>query len=265
MDWKNMVKKTCVAALAAFALMTPQASAAEEEPTIVADAPSEGEQQEMTSEEALQAYKDSGYKYTSQRYGYSIICPTKPTVVPLSVLFGDDEDARGDVLIFKSAGYDISYGWIVMVDAFDEDMIPDDITKQPEAKQKDYVEKFMANSPYEFIRLTEVDGRSGVYAVDAKEIEVDTNGDGKYDEVMRKESQMIKTFFRGAYGGRFGVMLMENPDLTQGGIAYYQFGLLTFQEWPTKMENGSNTNKNDKNKKDKKDKKDKTDKNDKKK
>ena len=184
MDWKNMVKKTCVAALAAFALMTPQASAAEEEPTIVADAPGEGEQQEMTSEEALQAYKDSGYKYTSQRYGYSIICPTKPTVVPLSVLFGDDEDARGDVLIFKSAGYDINYGWIVMVDAFDEDMIPDDITKQPEAKQKDYIEKFMANSPYEFIRLTEVDGHSGVYAVDAKEIEVDTNGDGKYDECV---------------------------------------------------------------------------------
>lgn len=262
MDWNNRMKRIFVAALTVFSLAMPQASAAEEEPTNPANAPSGEEQQGMTSEEALQAYKDSGYKYTSQRYGYSMVCPTKPTVVPLSVLF-DDEDAKGDVLIFKSAGYDISYGWIVMTDAFDEGMIPADITKQPEAKQRDYIDKFMANSPYEFIRLTEVDGRSGVYAVDAKEIEVDTNGDGKFDEVMRKESQMIKTFFRGAYGGRFGVMLMENPELTQDGIACYQFGLLTFQEWPTKMENGSNKSKNDKkDKKGKKDTKEKKDKSD---
>ncbi len=256
MDWKKMMSRTCVAVLTALSFATPQASAEAEEPTIVAEAPSEEEQQQMTPEENLQAYIDSGYKYTSQRYGYSIVCPTKPTVVPLSVLF-DDEGSNGDVLIFKSAGYDINYAWIVMTDAFDEDMIPDDILKQSEEKQKDYIENFMKNSPYEFIRLTEVDGHSGVYAVDAKEIEVDTNGDGKFDEVMRKESQMIKTFFRGAYGGRFGVMMMENPDLTQGGIAYYQFGLLTFQEWPTKMEKGANTSKQDKDKKDKKDKKNK--------
>ena len=123
---------------------------------------------------------------------------------------------------------------------------PPDITKQPEAKQKEYIDKFMKSSPYEFIRLTEVDGRSGVYAVTAKEIEVDTNGDGKFDEVMKAESQMVQTFFRGAYGGRFGVMLMENPDLTKDGVSVYHLGLLTFQEWPTKMQNGKNTDKKNK-------------------
>ena len=112
----------------------------------------------------------------------------------------------------------------------------------------------MKSSPYEFIRLTEVDGRAGVYAVTAKEIEVDTNGDGKFDEVMRAESQMVQTFFRGAYGGRFGVMLMENPDLTKDGVALYQLGLLTFQEWPTKMQNGQNVGKDKNDKKDKKNK-----------
>ncbi len=244
MDWKKTMKMTLAAATAAVALAAPTAFAAEE-PTITPEAPSAEEQAQMTPEEALQAYTDSGYKYTSQRYGYSIVCPTKPTVVPLSVLFGDSSE-KGDVLIFKSNGYDIAYGWIVMVDAFDEATIPTDIIRQPEDAQRAFIEKFMASSPYEFVRLTEVDGRSGVYAVTAKEIEVDTNGDGKMDEVMTAESQMVRTFFRGAYGGRFGVMLMDNPKLTQDGIALYQFGVLTFQEWPTKMQDGKNVGKDKK-------------------
>ena len=246
MDWKKTMKMTFAAAFAAFSLAMPQAFAAEE-PEIVPDAPAEGQQQ-MTEEEMLQAYIDSGYKYTSQRYGYSIVCPSKPSVVPASMLF--DETEKGDVLIFKSTGTGentmINYAWVIRPDAFEESAIPPDITKQPEAKQKEYIDKFMKSSPYEFIRLTEVDGRSGVYAVTAKEIEVDTNGDGKFDEVMKAESQMVQTFFRGAYGGRFGVMLMENPDLTKDGVSVYHLGLLTFQEWPTKMQNGKNTDKKNK-------------------
>ncbi len=249
MDWKKMIKTTFAAAFTALALTMPAASA-EEAPA--ADAPGAGE--EINLEEMIQSYRDNGYKYTSQRYGYSIVCPSKPTVVPLSVLFGDDSQ-RGDVLVFKSAGYDISYGWIVMVDAFDEETIPPDLTKQSEEKQKAFIDKFMASSPYEFVRLTEVDGRTGVYAVTAKEIEVDTNGDGKMDEVMAAESQMVRTFFRGAYGGRFGVMLMENPDITKEGESVYRMGILTFEEWPTKMQDGKNIDKKDKDKKDKKDKK----------
>ena len=259
MDWKRTVKMTFAAAFAALSLSMPQAFAAEE-PEIVPDTPTEGEQKQMTDEEILQNYIDSGYKYTSQRYGYTIVCPRKPAVVPVSMLF--DEKEKGDVLIFKSTGTGentiINYAWVIRPDAFDESAIPSDITKQPEEKQKEYLDKFKQSAPYEFIRLTEVDGRSGVYAVTAKEIEVDTNGDGKYDEVMRAESQMVQTYFRGAYGGRFGVMLMENPDLTKEGVGLYQLGVLTFQEWPTKMQDGKNVDKKDKqDKKDKKDKKDK--------
>ena len=245
MNWKKTMKMTFAAVVAVFSLAMPQAFAAEE-PAIVPEAPTADEQQQMTEEELLQRYIDSGYKYTSQRYGYTIVCPRKPSVVPASMLF--DEKEKGDVLIFKSTGTGentiINYAWVIRPDAFDESVIPPDITKQPEAKQKEYLDKFMKSSPYEFIRLTEVDGRSGVYAVTAKEIEVDTNGDGKMDEIMRAESQMIQTYFRGAYGGRFGVMLMENPDLTKDGVAIYQLGVLTFQEWPTKMQNGKKDKKN---------------------
>ena len=240
MDWKKMTTAALASVWMAFSATSPVSAA--EEPVIAAEAPSASEQAQMTPEEALQAYIDSGYKYTSKRYGYSIVCPAKPTVVPLSVLFGDNTE-KGDVLIFRSNGYDVTYGWIVMVDAFDEATLPPDITKQSEDNQKAFIDKFMKSSPYEFVRLTEVDGRSGVYAVTAKEIEVDTNGDGKVDEVMTAESQMVRTFFRGAYGGRFGVMLMDNPKLTQQGIALYEFGLLTFQEWPSSMQNGANVGK----------------------
>ncbi len=246
MDWKKTMKMAFAAAVTMLSLAMPQAFAEESEDA--SDAPAAGEQQQISEEELLQRYIDSGYKYTSQRYGYTIVCPRKPSVVPASMLF--DENEKGDVLIFKSTGTGestiINYAWVVRPDAFDESVIPPDITKQPEEKQKEYLDKFMKSSPYEFIRLTEVDGRAGVYAVTAKEIEVDTNGDGTFDEVMRAESQMIQTYFRGAYGGRFGVMLMENPDLTKDGVALYQLGLLTFQEWPTKMQNGKNTDKKNK-------------------
>ena len=254
MDWKKRLKKSGMAALAALFLAMPMASAAEE----AEGEPGAAQQEQMTPEEALQAYTDSGYKYTSQRYGYSIVCPVKPSVVPASLLL--DEKVRGDVLVFKKSGESLNYAWVVLVDAFDEETIPPDITKQPEDKQKAFIDKIMQGLEYEFVRLTEVDGRAGIYAVQAKEMEVDTNGDGKYDEVLKRDLQMVKTFFRGAYGGRFGIMLLEDPELTQNGNALYQFGVLTFQEWPTKMENGANTSKQNKDKKEKKNKKEKKDK-----
>ncbi|MBR5909606.1 MAG: hypothetical protein IKZ66_06515 [Schwartzia sp.] len=65
MDWKKTMKMTLVSLLTAFSAMS-SASAAEE-PVIAAEAPSVGEQAQMTPEEAFQAYVDSGYKYTSKR------------------------------------------------------------------------------------------------------------------------------------------------------------------------------------------------------
>ena len=204
MDWKKTMKMTFAAAFAALSLAMPQAFAAEE-PAIVPDAPTEGEQQQMTEEEMLQSYIDSGYKYTSQRYGYTIVCPRKPSVVPVSMLF--DEKEKGDVLIFKSTGTGentmINYAWVIRPDAFDESMIPTDITKQPEAKQKEYIDKFMKSSPYEFIRLTEVDGRAGVYAVTAKEIEVDKNGDGKLSDGEIAEATWVSCNNLGIYQFRY--------------------------------------------------------------
>lgn len=226
------------------------------------------EEQQMTPEELLETYKEQGYKYTSQRYGYSIVCPGKPRgVVPLSVFSGDNS-AKGDVLVFRSSGYNsdgdiqIDRGWIIMENAFDEDVIPKDLNTRTESEQKTYLDNF---GEFEYVRLTDVNGAVGVYGVTAKEIEVDTNGDGKPDEVMVADTQMIKTFFRGQFGGRFAVMLIDNPKLTEEGIAVYQLGILSFQEWPTRVEDGQNVPKPEPDKKDSREKKQKKAKKEKKK
>lgn len=294
MDWKKTLTMTIAAGTAAFSLgvssaaavseeaaaettaeeasmttgeeTTPEAAPAAvsepssvEEPVTAESSPAtaQGETRQLSPEEALELYRDHGVKYTSQRYGYSIICPKKPNVIPASLLV---EGAKGDVLIFENDGYDIKNAWVVLTDAFDDAELPSDIGKKSEAEQKAYIDHLMNTAGYEFVRLTQVAGSTGVYAVTAKEIDVDTNGDGQTDDTMVAENQGIKTFFRGQFGGRFSVQLIDNPELSQAGISLYQLGLLTFQEWPSAVQDGQNVakDKDGKTAGDKKEKKDKT-------
>lgn len=222
-------------------------------------APAAAEAQTLSPEEALELYRDHGVKYTSQRYGYSIVCPKKPNVIPASLLV---EGAKGDVLIFDNDGYDIKNAWVVLAEAFDDAELPPDMGQRSESEQMAYIDHLMNTAGYEFVRLTEVAGSTGVYAVTAKEIDVDTDGDGQPDEMMVAENQGIKTFFRGQFGGRFSVQLIDNPELSQAGVSLYQLGLLTFQEWPSAVQDGQNIakDKDGKTAEDKKEKKDKTNK-----
>lgn len=293
MDWKRKLTMTTVVAATAFSLFSsavlaapedtdgegnaveeeqaaaPEPSAAEETAVSQESGEQEAAQessavqkaaaQTLSPEEALELYQTKGVKYTSQRYGYSIICPKKPNVIPASLLV---EGAKGDVLIFENDGYDIKNAWVVLVDAFDDAELPADMGQKSEDEQKAYIDHLMNTAGYEFVRLTQVAGGTGVYAVTAKEIDVDTDGDGKPDDTMVAENQGIKTFFRGQYGGHFSVQLIDNPELSPAGVGLYQLGLLTFQEWPTAVEDGKVVQKDQdakatNNKMDKKDKKNK--------
>lgn len=203
---------------------------------------------EETTETAAAENTDSGavkwehpYTYTSAQYGFSITCPQKPVgVIPASAL---SEDARGDVLVFANDGYNIQRAWLVLYDAFTDAEIPKDLAKLSEADQKALIDHLQNKSGYEFARIADINGNKGVYAVTAKVIEIDTNGDGKPDDTATADTQMIKTFFRGAYGGHFAVELIDNPNLTKDGIADYNAGILTFQEWPTRQWKGQNVQK----------------------
>ncbi len=198
-------------------------------------APAEGDAQQsnMTVAEMAELAKENGYKHTSTRYGYSIVCPKKPNVIPLSIM---DERSKGEVLIFDNDEYYIKNAWIIMVDAFEENEIPANLPSMDEPSREKLVEKISHNSGYELVRVADMGHTSGIYCITAKEIEIDTNGDGKVDEVMTADTQMIKTFFRGQFNGRFAVELIDNPDLTPANVSAYQVGLLTFQEWPSTSE-----------------------------
>lgn len=235
MDFKKYIKGLFVCTtVAACTIFTPGAAGAEgQEPQPV-----------MTIEEALQDYTASGYKYTSERYGYSIVCPEKPVgVIPLSAMI---ENERGDVLVFANEGYSLKRAWIVMINAFNDQEVPPDLDKMNEQQQKALIDNLMNTSGYEFVRIADINGRKGIYAVTAKVIDIDTDGDGKPDTTAEADTQMIKTYFTGQFGGRFSVQLIDNPELTQAGVQTYQLGICTFQEWPTKMNNGKNVGKDNK-------------------
>ncbi len=210
---KKYIALTCAVGTVAFASFAQAA----EEPA--------AQETSMTVAEMAELAKENGYRHTSARYGYSIVCPKKPNVIPLSIM---EEKAKGEVLIFDNDGYYLNNAWIIMVNAFDENEIPVNLHTMDESAKA----KLAKNSGYELVRIADMGHTSGVYCITAKEIEIDTNGDGKADEIMTADTQMIKTFFRGQYGGRFGVELIDNPDLTPAHINQYHVGLMTFQEWP---------------------------------
>ena len=230
------------AALGAAILMTPTmpAFAAEQAPAAAQAAPTQ---------------VTLPYTYTSQQYGYTIQCPQKPVgVIPASALY---EDKKGEVLIFDNDGYDIKYAWVVLSDAFDNKNVPDlNKLKEPEAEK--LLSGIMGSNGYEGIMLVNLNAKNkAIYAVTAKEVEIDEDGDGKIDGVAKADTQMAVAFFRTEKGNRYGVELIDNPDLRASSLAAFQKGITTLKDVDSKqLANSKDKKANTKSsKKDKKNKK----------
>ncbi len=224
----------CAALMSGSLFMTATAEAAEADNAAAAPVAEAA----TATEQAASAQADgetpvmiasTAYRYTSPVYGYSITCPVKPQVIPVSMIYAD---AHGDILIFDSVDFNIKQAWMVVPEAFKDGDIPDLKTltdEQKEALFKEWQEKHGC----EFARIVEMsNGTLGLYTVTAKDIDVDTDGDGKPDTQMHSDTQMIKTYFTGEYGGHFMVGLINNPDITREAVATYEAGLSSFQQWP---------------------------------
>lgn len=62
------------------------------------------------------------YSYESTAYGYRIMCPQRPVgVIPANALF---ENREGEILIFENEEYHIKYAWVILVNAFSDDSVP---------------------------------------------------------------------------------------------------------------------------------------------
>ena len=167
--------------------------------------------------------------YESARYHFRIPVVARPSVLPASLFFGDDS-LRGEVLIFDNEGYDVKLAWVVLVDAFDDAYLPD-LSKLTDEETDALLKKIREERAYDGVASVSLgDGRRALYALTARELEMDTDGDGKMDTFAEANGQMALTFFRTPKGGRYQVGLINNPELLRQNIAAYQVAVASFQD-----------------------------------
>ena len=195
-----------------------------------ADAKKKAPKTETAQVQTVQAPAEQGvnsYVYTSTKYGYTINCPQKPNVIPADALY---EGKEGEILIFANEGYNIKHAWVVIKNAFDDSKVPD-LNTIDEESAKNYLNGLMGSSGYEAIQLINRNATDrAIYAITAKEMEVDTDGDGQPDTLVTAHRQMAVTFFRGNKGGRYSVQLIDNPELRDAAIDSFQKGVVSFAE-----------------------------------
>lgn len=215
--WKKNIAKAFAVGLAmtAAAWLPLQAEAAEEQANA-------GQQAENP------ANTKGVYSFVSD-HGYTMLCPFKPVgVISAGQLYGDDR--KGDVLIFENEEYNIKHAWVVLVDAFDNKAVPDFNTIS-EKDAETYLEKLMHSSGYEGISLINItkDNRA-VFGITAKEVEIDTDGDGVMDTKAIAETQEAVAFFRTSQGKRIAMHLIDNPVLRKESVSAFQYGVSTLRD-----------------------------------
>lgn len=244
---KKKLLSTCLMAMTMFAasFMPANMASAEEVETTG---------QEAVAQTGENSKKPEVYLFASTNYGYTMLCPHRPLgVVPASMLY---EGQKGDIIVFDNDEYNIKHAWVVLVDGFDDKAVPD-LNKISEADAKTYLEKLMKSSAYEDISLVNIStANKGIFGISAKEVEIDTDGDGEFDTTAVADTQEAVTFFRSEKGRCIAVHLIDNPVLRPEAITAYQFGISSFREINATKEKATKDVKDTKDKKDKKDKKD---------
>ena len=227
----KFLAKALTLAVAISALVLPAAAFAEE--ASADQPPSAASQQDQI---------EFTYKHTSQRYGYSIWCPVKPKVIPASAY---NEQDKGDVLLYSGTYDNMKKAWIVCINGYDEKEIPENLGTMQEDEAKAFLKDFAANYGLEYAQIIEIANRNddgtqaegyryGIAGPTAKEVEVDTDGDGVMDSVAVADNQMMKLFVPGQYGGHFVLGLVQAGGLQKHDVAeFMNAGIYTLQQWPT--------------------------------
>ena len=168
------------------------------------------------------------YTYTNKEEGYSIMCPTKPLgVLPASVLH---EDAKGSVLVFANDGYTINKAWIIIPDGFAKGDLPD-LTKLSQKDEALLLTQLKENSAYAVVDIIPITAKTkGVFAVTAKTIMVDTDGDGELDTEATADTQMAVIFLRSEKGRAFKIELIDNPEITAKNVSEFRAGISTLKD-----------------------------------
>lgn len=231
MKLNKLIAKVFTLAVTISVLVLPVAAFAEE---------AAGEQPPSASSQKDQIVFH--HKHTSQRYGYSIFCPVQPKVIPASAY---NEHDKGDVLLYSGSYDNIKKAWVICVNGYDDKVIPENLGTMQENEAKAFLKDFAANYGLEYAQIVEIANRNedgsqaegyryGIAGPTAKEVEVDSDGDGVMDSVAVAENQMMKLFIPGQYGGHFMLGLIQAGGLQKRDVEeFMNAGIYTLQQWPT--------------------------------
>lgn len=174
--------------------------------------------------------ESSFYEYTSEVYGFKIICPVKPVVV---VNPFEDPKQRGELLVFANDGMKIIYGFQILLDAFDTNKVPN-FNKDKKKIIDDYIEQLKKDNAYEFIGLETVSRNSkgvenkGIVLITAKEIEV-KGDDGEVEGTLTADSQTAFTYFRTRSGRCISIQLITS-DFNEDNLKDYRNSVATYRD-----------------------------------
>lgn len=170
------------------------------------------------------------FAHFNSALGYMILCPKEPVYVLTAAEFYQDPTIKGDVIIFENQEYTVKKAWVIIKNGPEGKDLPDFNTLTPESAET-LLTNMRNSAGYEGVALVNVKGDNrGVFAITAKEVEIDTTGDGVPDTIATADNQVVKVFFRGANGDRYLAELIDNPTPREESVSEFQQCLSTFNE-----------------------------------
>ena len=189
--------------------------------------------------------EDEPYVYTSEDYKYSIVCPIKPIAAVRPHWFEDNK--KGEMLVFANEGFEVQYAYVIEIDAFDTNKVPD-FNNGTMAAIGDYLLGLKKNNGFATADLVSITKKNkGVTAVTAGSIEVINPETGEVDGEFVANQQYIYTYFRTPEGRCIGIQLISANLEDKRFLDTYRYSVASFKD----LSKDKKFNKKDKKDKDK--------------
>ena len=202
---------------------------------------------EPAADPAVAEMSDEPYIYTSEDFQYSIACPIKPLAVVQNPW--QDPEKRGEMLVFANDGWTVQYAYLIQVNAFDSDKIPD-FNKADKKTIDEYLEALKKTNGFgqaELVGITK--DNKGIYAVTAETIEVLNKETGEVEGEFVADRQDVYTFFRTPAGRCVSIQLLT-VNMDKVFVDTYRYGVASFKD--NSVADKKSKDKKDKQSKDKK-------------
>ena len=169
---------------------------------------------------------DEPYVYTSEDFKFTITCPFKPIAVVQNPW--QEPERRGEMLVFANEGFDVQYGYMIQVNAFEDNQVPD-FNKGSIAAIGDYLKDLKEKNGFADARLVNITKKNkGVSAITAEKIDVINPDTGEVEGEFVADKQYVYTFFRTPEGRCISIQLVSASldkqfvDVYRGSVASFK-------------------------------------------